>query len=1097
MTNIILKCDGSVTDSLLLTATVRDLHRSLPQTFRTDVRTSFPEVWENNPHITALDEGNPAVSVIECRNDLIQWCNDLPVHRLQGFRDNLGERLGVRIRPTTFRPDIHLSASELDSVAGILGGWEGRYWLLNAGSTRKGTVKAWPIARYQEIIDHYRDKIVFVQIGQAQDLHPDLSGVIDLRGRTSLRELMRLVYAADGILSCPGLLGHLWAAVETRPEQTRSCVLIAGGREPAHWASYPGQQYLDTIGMLPCCKTGGCWRSRVVSLGDGGREDDPDRICINVNGSGPRCLEMISVREVISRIDHWLRVRKLFESRKGAHNHGNPAGLRISRHYSQGNSLTPANAALESRHFIETMEPESPEDAGRGIVICGGGVTYFTNAWVCINMLRHLGCRLPIQLWHLGPEEIDERIKALVAPLDVELVDALEMRQRHPVRRIVGCGVKPYALLYSRFSEVLLLDADNVPVENPEFLFETPEFKQAGAIFWPDFGHLKPDGSIWKLCDVAYCDEPEWETGQVVVDKRRNWKALRLALWYSEHGDFFNDYFGGDKEMFHLAFRRLGMEPAFPSQPVRALHGIFCQHDFQGRRIFQHRVSPKWNLHSHNFHVPGFEHEAECLNFLDELREKWNGARSPVSRLNLDTKSERLKSRIQNVVQSTYDYVRVGHGARPMTFSIDGTVERGAAGCEKYWDIREEGGTLLFEISNDDMVTCRLTETGKGSWQGKWLHFERTIVELRRVEAVRRRKPTPDRPGLNAVSVEKKKIIFRASLSTHNGQGLQAIEIIRGLSRRGYDVLVRPHRLDEAHHPIPLDVRKHIVSRDITDEWELVLGPPEDFKPLTGTKSLVFTKWESTRIEKAIIEKLNQAAQIIVPSQWNASCFDASGIDRPIHVVPLGVRADIFRYVPPIMDGACLFGVAAGSESDKSRDDIDKAIRCFLKAFPDEKNVRLNVKVLFEDEELRSDDERISITNRWLNEEELAKWYAGLTCFISCSQGESWGLMLHEALAVGRPAIGALYGGATEFFSDKIGYPVRFRLAPGQGLYSGLGNRAVLDEASLIQQMRWVFANRQEAANKGRAGSESVLPFSWENSINNLLTVMKNAKMIT
>ena len=40
-------------------------------------------------------------------------------------------------------------------------------------------------------------------------------------------------------------------------------------------------------------------------------------------------------------------------------------------------------------------------------MICGGGLRYFPCAWVCINMLRHVGCRLPIEFWYQGNEEMD------------------------------------------------------------------------------------------------------------------------------------------------------------------------------------------------------------------------------------------------------------------------------------------------------------------------------------------------------------------------------------------------------------------------------------------------------------------------------------------------------------------------------------------------------------------------------------------------------------------------------------------------------------------------------------------------------------------
>jgi Mannosyltransferase putative len=122
---------------------------------------------------------------------------------------------------------------------------------------------------------------------------------------------------------------------------------------------------------------------------------------------------------------------------------------------------------------------------GRGIVIPAGGVKYLTCAWVCIKMLRHLGCNLPVELWHLGTEEMDDDSRTLFSPLAATTIDARVIQQRYPVRILNGWEVKPFALLHCRFAEVLLLDADNVPIVDPTFLFDTPKFQRTGAIFWP------------------------------------------------------------------------------------------------------------------------------------------------------------------------------------------------------------------------------------------------------------------------------------------------------------------------------------------------------------------------------------------------------------------------------------------------------------------------------------------------------------------------------------------------------------------------------------------------------------------------------------
>jgi hypothetical protein len=64
---------------------------------------------------------------------------------------------------------------------------------------------------------------------------------------------------------------------------------------------------------------------------------------------------------------------------------------------------------------------------------------------------------------------------------------------------------------------------------------------------------------------------------------------------------------------------------------MNRLDGTMCQHDFSGKRIFQHRHLHKWELFRQNKTVPGFRFEQECRGFIAQLQRLWkNGsARSP------------------------------------------------------------------------------------------------------------------------------------------------------------------------------------------------------------------------------------------------------------------------------------------------------------------------------------------------------------------------------------------------------------------------------------------------------------------------------------
>ena len=60
-------------------------------------------------------------------------------------------------------------------------------------------------------------------------------------------------------------------------------------------------------------------------------------------------------------------------------------------------------------------------------------------------------------------------MRSLLAEQSAVCMDGLAMRRVHPARRLGGWELKCYALLHSAFAEVLLLDADNCPVRNPDF----------------------------------------------------------------------------------------------------------------------------------------------------------------------------------------------------------------------------------------------------------------------------------------------------------------------------------------------------------------------------------------------------------------------------------------------------------------------------------------------------------------------------------------------------------------------------------------------------------------------------------------------------
>lgn len=360
---------------------------------------------------------------------------------------------------------------------------------------------------------------------------------------------------------------------------------------------------------------------------------------------------------------------------------------------------------------------------GRGVVICAGGARYFTNAYVCARILREQGCTLPIEFWHLAGEMTDE-MRDIVRPFGVRCVDASEVRKTVPARILNGWELKPYAIINSSFEEVLLLDADNVCVTDPTFLFDTPQFKETGAIFWPDYGRLGADRQIWSVMGIDYRDEPEFESGQIVVSKRQCWRALQVTMHLNEWSDFYYRHIHGDKETFHMAWRKIEQPYAMPERGIYSLAGTMCQHDFDGRRIFQHRNMRKWQLNSDNAAIDGFLFEDKCLEFLSELRQRWSVASKNES-------SDRMRQLARQISeQRYYTYTRVGYDFRPIELLADGKIYAGSGAIEQSWSLHGTDDDPKLAIWHGADMLADLRFGGCGMLHGQWLRHEKMPIVL-------------------------------------------------------------------------------------------------------------------------------------------------------------------------------------------------------------------------------------------------------------------------------------------------------------------------------------------------------------------------------
>ena len=249
-----------------------------------------------------------------------------------------------------------------------------------------------------------------------------------------------------------------------------------------------------------------------------------------------------------------------------------------------------ARASRASHDEVMLHLPKYPEDrfAGRGVVMLAGG-RYSEFAATSLGMLRQVGSELPVEVW---AKDASEEMPGWCSELAKEgiacrrLSDYMDLAHlKHPYQW------KVFTMLFSSFREILFLDADDMPIENPDTIFDSEVYQNNGVILWPDY--WKHSGSPWlpyilgiseQKSDMLY-DEKSVESGQMFWHKQTHWKvslistcyfprhvltsiyeqSLLLATYYNYYGpDYYYTVFNngwagwGDKDTFPMALKATG-----------------------------------------------------------------------------------------------------------------------------------------------------------------------------------------------------------------------------------------------------------------------------------------------------------------------------------------------------------------------------------------------------------------------------------------------------------------------------------------------------------------------------------------------------------
>jgi ADP-heptose:LPS heptosyltransferase len=266
----IMRIHGSgLGDTFCMTSVMRLIHERYH--WRFIVVTRFPELFLHHPLVDRL-YAYPSLGF--GRRKAIKWmlrhCARGGVESRVGQFDYRPDRsatpeLGAESRPVaslaqlhsehwgldldygTLRNEAHFSTDEAAAFGARLPA-TGSYALVKSTAGSRWTPnKDWATDRFQQVVDSL-PAIRWLQTGGSDE--PALSNVEDLRGRTSLRELLFLVSRARFVLAPEGFYNHAAGAFDV------PSFVIQSGYAPPQLAKYPNSIVIAREPQVPCAP---CW----------------------------------------------------------------------------------------------------------------------------------------------------------------------------------------------------------------------------------------------------------------------------------------------------------------------------------------------------------------------------------------------------------------------------------------------------------------------------------------------------------------------------------------------------------------------------------------------------------------------------------------------------------------------------------------------------------------------------------------------------------------------------------------------------------------------------------------------------------------------
>jgi len=286
----------------------------------------------------------------------------------------------------------------------------------------------------------------------------------------------------------------------------------------------------------------------------------------------------------------------------------------------------------------------------------------------------------------------------------------------------------------------------------------------------------------------------------------------------------------------------------------------------------------------------------------------------------------------------------------------------------------------------------------------------------------------------------------------------------------------------------PFDVQ---VSHFTPDNFDAVKSY------LPGVYNIGYTTWETDRLPDMWVVYCNQMNEIWVPSSWNKTVFENSGVTVPVNVIPHIVEVDdLGESAYMSLDTSANTFVFYSIFQWLERKNPSALLRAYLTEFnPDEqvclvmKTYRINTSHA-EVEMIKRDVKKIKeglclksfpalrLFGSLLSSSQMRGLHDAGDCYVIPHRAEGFGIPIAEAMALGKPVIATGYSGNLDFMNKKNSLLIDYNLCPCYNMifdnYHGKMNWADPSVHDLKKLMRYAFENRDKLEVLGKAGQKTI-----------------------